>query len=82
MNVDTLIWTIGQVFVVVLGHIIGNSDRVKRPTLVHTGDLLSDGGQETLVIEETSHPEGLGAAFETAGTDLSITIFLLREPET
>ena len=82
MDVDALVWPVGQVLVVVLGDIVGNGDGVQRPALVHAGHLLSHRRQETLRVEEARHPEGLRAALEAPGSELSVTVLQLREPET
>ena len=72
VDVDAFLGSFVDVLEVVLGDIVGEGDGIERPTLVHSGDFLSHGGQETLRVEESSHPERLWSTFEAPRAELEI----------
>lgn len=84
MDVNTLSWCI-ELFtfnssVITLNDILQDIrcelDLIKRPSLGFSlsCNLLLHGGQETLRIEETSHPEGWWSFFEAPVEELEVSI--------
>ena len=48
---------------------------------MRTRDFLSHGSEETLRVEEASHPEHIRATVENPGGELSVSFQELREPK-
>ena len=77
----TLVGGVCDVFLHHLCHLVVEVDKIKGPALVSAGHFLSHGRQESLWVEEASHPEYVRPAFKDPREELAVTVKKVREPE-
>lgn len=82
IHVHALRWGLRDVVLNVPRDVIVKHHSVQSPALVRTRHFLSHGSEESLWVEESCHPERVGAAVEAPGVELCVAFNQLREPET